>query len=45
MGLASFILNRDAMGHALSVNYKGNGAYPTMFGGLISIAIYFLVLA
>ena len=44
MGLLSFLLSRDAMGHAFSINYKGNGAYPTLCGAILTIAIQVLTL-
>ena len=44
MGLISFLLSRDAMGHAFSINYKGNGAFPTLCGAILTMAIQVLTL-
>ena len=44
MGFASFLLGRDTMGHAFSINYKGNGSYQTPLGACITIIIQVLAL-
>ena len=44
MGFVSFLLGRDTMGHAFSVNFKGNKAYPTPIGAFISTSIKIFVL-
>ena len=42
--LRSILLSRDLLGHPLTLNYKGNEAYPTKLGAFISIGIQGLVL-
>ena len=43
MGLISFILGRDSLGHPLRINYKGNQEHPSFLGAFISITITVLV--
>ena len=43
MGLISFILRRDSLGHPLAINYKGNEEHPSFLGAFISITIHLLV--
>ena len=44
MGFLSFLLSRDAMGHAFSINYKGNDTFPTFCGAILTVAIQVLTL-
>ena len=44
MGLSSFLLNRDTMGHPIMLNYKGRESFPTMVGAILSLVIKALVL-
>ena len=44
MGFASFLLERDTLGHAFSLKYKGKDAYMTPLGAFISITIQIMVL-
>ena len=44
MGFLSFLLSRDAMGHAFSINYKGKDTYPTLCGAFLTMAIQVLTL-
>ena len=39
MGFTSFLLERDMLGHDLSINYKGKSAYNTKLGAFLSIGI------
>ena len=40
---SNFIRNRDAMGHPVTLNFKGNDTNPTILGGIISVAVRGLV--
>ena len=42
--LGRILLNRDMLGHDLSVNYRGNAKYNTFVGSIISLGIYTLVM-
>ena len=44
MGFLSFLLGRDTMGHALTINYKSEGDYHTLLGALLSISIQIFTL-
>ena len=44
MGVARFLLGRDTMGHAISIKYKKESAYPTPLGAFLSIAIQIFTL-
>ena len=44
MGFGTFILSRDLLGHAHSINYRGSTTYNTYVGSILSICIYVLVL-
>ena len=44
MGFREFILARDAMGHSIGINYKGNGAHTTYVGSMVTLLIFIFVL-
>ena len=44
MGFGTFLLSRDLLGHAFSLNYRGETTYNTYVGSVISICIYVLVM-
>lgn len=44
MGFREFILARDAMGHTIGINYKGNGAHTTYVGAMVTMVILIFVL-
>ena len=41
---SNLIRNRDAMGHDVTLNFKGNSKNPTLLGGLMTIVARGLVL-
>ena len=44
MGLLSFLLGLDKLGHSLTVTYKGNETHPTILGAIFTITIQVLVI-
>ena len=42
--VGSLLLDRDMLGHDLSVNYRGNAKFNTYVGSIISLGIYAMVL-
>ena len=42
--LLKFIVGKDIYGHALGVNYNGEGTYKTRLGDLLTLATYTLIL-
>ena len=44
MTLGGLLLKLDIFGHKVGVHYRGDDAYRTKFGGLLSLATYVLVL-
>ena len=44
MALGGLLLRLDIYGHKVGVHYRGEDAYKTKFGGLLSLATYVLVM-
>ena len=42
--IGGLLLRLDIFGHKVGVHYRGDDAYRTKFGGLLSLATYVLVL-
>ena len=41
---SNLIRNRDAMGHPVTLNFKGSDTNPTLLGGFITIIVRGLVI-
>ena len=42
--LSTFLINRDNLGHPITVNYKGSDTYQTKLGGFFTIGIRAMML-